>query len=118
MITSGSRPEIQRGITESIKFIVKNADGTAKNLTGATVHVTFAHGRDGDLISHQSGSSVATISNPSSGEIIVKMSAFDTRDLPEGELYREITLIETNGDVMMLLAETVLVTNSFMADYL
>ena len=94
----GNPPTVRRGTSPTMTFAIKNADGTAKNLTGAT-EASFAVARAANattrLLLIELGNGVSH--DGDAGNVSVTFTDLQTEALPPGPLWCELWITDFTG---------------------
>lgn len=96
---------IYRGESKTLQYTVKNANGTAANLTGGSATWRLASSLTGAL----SITKAATLTNPAGGIVTVVLDEVDTSPIAAGKYIAELlilldgnTIVASQGTIDML----------------
>lgn len=95
---AGATLSIRRGTSPTHTFAIKNRDGTAKNLVGAT-EITFAvaESRDAEIRDLQVLLGAGTSHDGESGIVTLVLTATQTESLPIGMRWCELWITDSIG---------------------
>jgi hypothetical protein len=102
------------GDTKTLVVTVRDTDGSAVNIVGATIHWRCAKSFNKTAAVLKSTSDGITISDGANGQMTIQLDADDTEDLV-GLYYHEIELTSAAGDVSTVLRGTMKVTPQLIA---